>query len=348
MRSAAQAAEAAWTLSTSRKGRGKRVGGGGDDDGAAGVVGATFVSAAVPRAGVGGGGGGGGGAAPFKAPRVTRAMVHREAGLNVLEGVELWPRFVTPAQEAQIVSAVDAALTSYQRGGAGGASGARAATFRASRTGADAATLRFGAAVDAAGALASGGTVRAVELARLVDPAPPALMEVARRVATLGREELTLPPGLRGEDLCVVTAHVAEPGMHVPPMRPIADADAFHEPVLVLALWGGGGGGGKGGGGGGSGAAAGGGGGAADAGEQLLFGQRITPAGDDGDGSDGAYDAAFALTVHRRALLNLRSPTATEVQVAVPATAGRLVLLVFRWPRAELRAQLVSRGNVPA
>lgn len=310
------AADAAWMVSTSRKKAGKKgEGGAAGGDGGAGVVGATFV------AGRGGGGGAGGAgsasAVPaVKAPRVMRSLVHYEGGLNILEGLEMWPKFVSPAQEAGLIAAVDAALADGQRGRL------RAATYRPTRTGGDAALLQFGAAVDAAGALASGGALRAVEPSRLVDVIPAALLEMPRRIATLGREELTLPRGLRAEDLCVATAYVLEPGMHLPPMRPVADAGAFHQPVLLLALTAPGRDG--------------------PSTEQVLFGQHIAPAGD----LPGAFDASFALTIKGKTLLCLREPVATDVQIAVPATTGRLILIVFRWPKDELKDQLSSRGNI--
>lgn len=304
------AADAAWMVSTSRK-KGKK-GGNAADDGAAGVVGATFVGPrSVPASASSAAGG-----PAVKAPRVMRSLVHYEGGLNVLEGLELWPKFVSPAQETGLIAAVDASLADGQRGRL------RAATYRATRTGADAAVLQFGAAVDAAGALASGGAVRAVEPSRLVDVIPSALLEMPRRIATLGREELTLPRAMRAEDLCVATAYVLEPGMHLPPMRPIADAAAFHEPVLLLALTAPGRDG--------------------PSTEQILFGQHIVQS----EHAPGSFDAAFALTVKGKSLLCLREPVATDVQIAVPATTGRLILIVFRWPKDELKDQLSSRGNI--
>jgi hypothetical protein len=178
------------------------------------------VGAAKKRGGVSGGGGAD--AAPAPKVRTTSSMMHMEGSTNILEGLTLWPKFVTPRQEAELLALVDRSLAEGQAGRL------RGQAYRSSR-GRDAATLHYGCFVDP--------STGAADPTKQVEALPLPLQQMAQRIVSLGGEELALPRGLTAARINCATVYVMERGMHMQPA--LLDAAAFGQPLFLLALAGG-------------------------------------------------------------------------------------------------------------
>lgn len=162
-----------------------------------------------------GGGGGAGG------KEILSSLVHLEGGRNMLEGLVIWNRFLTPGSESVLLSWVDAAIT------AGQSNKLRGSTYTAARDGRGL-TLNYGAMYDPA----TGG----IDVSKTVEPLPSAFRDVATRLAGDAVWKMVAV----GEDCNAprvpdsATVVVLEAGQHMPPHR--THGPAFGRPVFMLGL----------------------------------------------------------------------------------------------------------------
>lgn len=216
--------------------------------------------------------------------------------------------FVSSNADSQVLKTVnDAILAAQSR--AGGLR-LRRDTYTASRDGV-AAALHYGAFVEV------GSSERALR-DKLVEPLPPPLAEVARKVGAKAAA-LGLPHGWAPD---CATVYVLEPGMHLPP-RLLAGGDddgSFVGPRLTVAL-------------GGSG--------------EVLLGSTVDPVLNASSGAPvpGEYSASYALAVPRRSLVVWDEPCVSEVQQGVGRVRNRVVLVEFRRMARAVRDEAVARGN---
>lgn len=286
------------------------------DGGWVSVKGSGGSAASSAAAGAGGKGASGGGSA---ASKVVSNLLHYEGTVNILEGLSIFNKFLTPSLEATLIDVIDKAMVEGQRGKL-----RSPFSYRASRTGKDAASLHYGCFVDPITGKAD--TTKTVET--LSSP----LTELARRIVQLGKAELGLPSQLTHEQINCATVYILERGMHLAPT--VTDGSVFGQPVFIIAL----------------------------AGDELLtLGRRIEgggAAGGSGDGDDhmaaagssssssGEFFGSHDLTLARRCMLCLRGTVARDVQHAVPTTKGRLILVVLRAAASATKDTLVAKGNI--
>jgi hypothetical protein len=171
---------------------------------------------------------------------------------------------------------------------------------------------------------------------RAVEPVPPRLADVARRIAARAGSF-----GALGKDAPVradavpdaVTVLHLEPGDFLPPSLP-GEGGAFERPFYILAVDGRAAEDAE-----GSGAH----GGAGDAGggEVLLLGVSIKAL----PGAPGEFEAGFAQRLERRSLLAMGGRVGRDVAHAVPAVAEPTTLFIFRRMTRATRAEMAAIGN---
>lgn len=262
--------------------------------------------------GASGGGGGGDGAAIAR--DIMSNMLHLEGGRNVLEGFVVHSRFLTAGAEQQLAGWIEQSIRGGQQGRL------RGSTYTAPRPipGTSApgvppaqapAMLNFGCYYDI--------VEHSVVNGKLVDPMPPQLQDIARRIAARG-EWLAGKGGSKGgkadvPDCCTVLE--LQPGQYVPPHTLPA---GFEAPMYWLGV-------------------------ECPEDIDLVMGLRI---GRIEGGRAGDFASSFAHRFARRSLLAFRGTSAELTRTALASVSSRMVLLIFRTMNKELRAEMEARGNV--
>jgi hypothetical protein len=250
--------------------------------------------ATVKGGGKGGGGGGGSGGGGGGSKDIVSALLYKEGGLNILEGMFVHERFLTPSSEGALLGAVEELVAAGLAGRLRGVTCVRA-------TATSPLALHFGCPFD----WASGGPLPG---GKVVEPMPPVLLDVARRLAGKG-EALGGARGAPPPDS--LSIYDLQPGQFLPPTT--LSAAHFHAPLYLLAL----------------------------AGEEdMPLALKI------GEGrARGEFASGFVHRLRRRALVALSGPSAAVVQHCLPTVQARLVLLVFRRMADTLREESRARGS---
>ena len=235
---------------------------------------------------------------------IIQGLQHHEGSRNILEGVSLLLRVASPAQETAALRAVEASIIAAQ------SRRLRRDTFVPSRA-AVAAQLHFGCFVDAYGT---------PQPAKLVEPMPPALLELActlaRRAEVAGwAPGSALPTAL--------TVHIAEAGMHVPPLT-LSGPPVFFGPAFSLQL--------------------------GSPGEDLLVGETIAPVTNASTGAavPGEFLAGYSMSLHKRAAMwggDWNEKARVLHALAAVKPGSRVVLCEFRCLAPGHLGQAKARGN---
>ncbi len=241
---------------------------------------------------------------------VLAAMCHVEGHTNILEGFVVAQRFLTAGSEAQLLAFIDTQISAGQSGRL------RGSTYSAPRsipgTSAPGVAPLDSPAVLSYGCLADMLDGQAPVGGKTVEPLPPALADIARRISGRGEWLAGAPRGSNAPVPDSASIVELRAGQFIAPhtLHP-----GFDAPVYVLAL-----------------------GGSPDA----LLGLRIDRIA---GARLGDYVSSFLLRFERRSMLCLRGPSAMQTRFAVPCVEERTLLVFLRCMGHELRQEAQARGN---
>jgi hypothetical protein len=172
------------------------------------------------KGGAGGAGGAGGSGTGTSNKEVLKDFMHMEGSRNILDGLVVVNRFLTPGAENVLMSFVDGAIAAGQAGRL------RGATYTPSKDGRGL-VLNYGCFFD----VATGDIVPS----KSVEPFPPQLRDIATRVASDAQWPV-ISGGSSSTSRVPDTASIVvlEPGQFLPPH--IVSNAAFRRPFVAVAL----------------------------------------------------------------------------------------------------------------